>query len=186
VSVRVTIEQSPGRSFHREILISRVTNLGVEGSRTHDIRDMVSSYDAEIIGGRPAAQPSAVTFEHRYGDDLFMLVAEAIAAFGGELPETRARKVKEALESEKPGASGFELGLPAYMWPQGGHIGRSFGGGRQIEEECPCPKEQCGLVDIGRASPACEHHGFMHNPMASKTIRQSHKPADCQPLEAGL
>lgn len=52
------------------------------------------------------------------------------------------------------------------------HIGRGFTGTR-VEDNCPCPKEPCGLVAQPRAVPHCDQH----RPGSCKTIRQSH-PAD--------
>ncbi len=57
------------------------------------------------------------------------------------------------------------------------HSGRSFSG-TQIEDSCPCPKESCGLVDLGRADPDCPDHWWER----AKTLRQGH-PADRCPAE---
>lgn len=55
------------------------------------------------------------------------------------------------------------------------HVGRSWDG-HPLEDDCPCPKELCGLVSLSRADPACEQHSGM------KAIRQSHSPSDCPAL----
>lgn len=54
----------------------------------------------------------------------------------------------------------------------GWHIGRSFTGTR-IEDDCPCVKAPCGLVDVGGVSEDCLQHQI------TKTIRQSHTSSQC-------
>lgn len=54
------------------------------------------------------------------------------------------------------------------------HVGRSWTGTR-IEDECPCPKEACGLVDTARAVPECTQHPVS----AMKSIRQGHFADRC-------
>lgn len=54
------------------------------------------------------------------------------------------------------------------------HVGRSFTG-HPIEDSCPCPKAECGLVPIAQASAECDQHGFY----TGKTIRQGHPAANC-------
>lgn len=56
----------------------------------------------------------------------------------------------------------------------GYHIGRSFSGSF-IEDECPCPKTPCGLVDEGNTDPTCTEHP----PERCKTMRQRHRPEEC-------
>lgn len=54
------------------------------------------------------------------------------------------------------------------------HFGRSFNDTR-LEDECPCPKEPCGLVSYARVNPDCDQH-----PMSkAKTIRQIHTAKNC-------
>lgn len=55
---------------------------------------------------------------------------------------------------------------------EGAHIGRSWSG-TPIEDECPCPKADCGLVVWGQTDPECEQH------QPTKTIRQGHDAEDC-------
>ena len=55
------------------------------------------------------------------------------------------------------------------------HMGRSFHDTR-LEDECPCPKEACGLVSTPVES--CEQH----NVLAGKTMRQLHSAGDCPAL----
>ncbi|MEV7250237.1 hypothetical protein [Streptomyces cyaneofuscatus] len=55
------------------------------------------------------------------------------------------------------------------------HIGRSWDGPSDIEALCPCPKTECGLVDMDNVSDECEQHP----PLRCKTIRTSHHPEDC-------
>lgn len=57
----------------------------------------------------------------------------------------------------------------------GYHIGRSWGAQRFIEDECPCPKTPCGLVDEANTDPACTEHP----PERCKTMRQRHRPEEC-------
>lgn len=52
------------------------------------------------------------------------------------------------------------------------HIGRSWGS-HPLEDECSCPKGDCGLVIRERRDPTCEQHH------PSKTIRQSHLASEC-------
>lgn len=54
------------------------------------------------------------------------------------------------------------------------HVGRSWTG-TEVEDGCPCPKEPCGLVDIARAVPECDHHPVER----MKSMRQGHKAAAC-------
>ncbi|GAA0720101.1 hypothetical protein Drose_06370 [Dactylosporangium roseum] len=56
------------------------------------------------------------------------------------------------------------------------HVGRSWTG-TTLENNCPCPKAPCGLVDRAHP-PACEQHGH------TKTIRQSHRAEDCPGVRA--
>lgn len=55
------------------------------------------------------------------------------------------------------------------------HIGRSWTT-HPIEDECPCGKAPCGLVDDKLISPDCDQHTLG----AAKTMRQMH-PADACP-----
>lgn len=55
------------------------------------------------------------------------------------------------------------------------HIGRRWVG-HQIEDDCPCGKAPCGLVDDKLIDPDCVEH----NPLNAKTIRQVHSEADCR------
>jgi hypothetical protein len=54
------------------------------------------------------------------------------------------------------------------------HMGRSFYG-HPLEDECPCPQEECGLVHSRKVDPECPQHGFK----AAKTIRQGHPVDEC-------
>lgn len=53
------------------------------------------------------------------------------------------------------------------------HVGRSWNGTR-LEDDCPCGKAPCGLVDMALVSPECEQHGA-----SFRTMRQIHAPKDC-------
>lgn len=52
------------------------------------------------------------------------------------------------------------------------HIGRSFTG-HPLEDDCPCHKAPCGLVDI--EDEDCPQHSWR----AYKTIRQTHSADEC-------
>lgn len=54
------------------------------------------------------------------------------------------------------------------------HIGRSWDS-HELEDECPCPQEPCGLIDRSKVVGHCNQHP----PQAVKTIRQSHVAKDC-------
>ena len=54
------------------------------------------------------------------------------------------------------------------------HVGRSWVG-HQLEDDCPCPKAPCGLVDLRFVAVDCPQHALS----ATKTMRQSHFAADC-------
>lgn len=54
------------------------------------------------------------------------------------------------------------------------HIGRSWTG-HTLEDACPCGKAPCGLVDMTLVDPDCDQHPWSR----TKSIRQSHRPADC-------
>ncbi|GAA4034644.1 hypothetical protein GCM10023063_18490 [Arthrobacter methylotrophus] len=60
------------------------------------------------------------------------------------------------------------------------HIGRSFTG-TPVEDNCPCPKAPCGLVDVENVHPACDQHPFEH----AKTMRQGHPADQCPELTDG-
>jgi hypothetical protein len=53
------------------------------------------------------------------------------------------------------------------------HFGRSWTG-HALEDECPCAKAPCGLVDSTEVEE-CPQHSWW----AAKTIRQMHAAADC-------
>lgn len=54
------------------------------------------------------------------------------------------------------------------------HVGRSWTG-HPIEDECPCPKEPCGLIDSAKSVDECGQHPSRR----AKSIRQSHRAEDC-------
>ncbi|MFI7191438.1 hypothetical protein ACIBQ0_17025 [Nocardia nova] len=65
-------------------------------------------------------------------------------------------------------------GSVTVLWegdPMSWHVGRSFSG-HPLEDECPCPKEPCGLVRLENAHPDCEQH-------PNKTLRQGHRADQC-------
>lgn len=58
----------------------------------------------------------------------------------------------------------------------GTHVGRSWPNlAPHLEDECPCPQEPCGLVDLDKVDPSCTQHTLA----AAKTIRSSHAPERC-------
>lgn len=57
------------------------------------------------------------------------------------------------------------------------HVGRSWSG-TVLEDECPCSKAPCGLVDQTNLNPDCDQHPSFR----MKTMRQGH-PADKCPGE---
>lgn len=57
------------------------------------------------------------------------------------------------------------------------HIGRAYAG-HTIEDSCPCPKADCGLVSLDAQDPDCPEHAFH----AAKTMRQGHLERDCPAL----
>ena len=77
MSVRVSITQHPGNAFRRELLISRLSNVGVHATPAASHSDMVSDYEVELAGGR---LKGTARFEHRYGDPVMVLVEKAIQA----------------------------------------------------------------------------------------------------------
>jgi hypothetical protein len=54
-------------------------------------------------------------------------------------------------------------------------MGRSWSGTR-LEDDCPCGKAPCGLVDSEQIDPECDQHSFG----AAKTMRQMHEPNSCK------
>lgn len=44
-----------------------------------------------------------------------------------------------------------------------------------MEDECPCPQAECGLVDSKTVDPDCTQHAMW----AGKTIRQGHQSHHC-------
>jgi len=59
------------------------------------------------------------------------------------------------------------------------HFGRSFYPDHWLEDDCPCPKEDCGLVAFDKVVDECEQHPLGR----CKTIRQSHKEEDCPGID---
>lgn len=43
-----------------------------------------------------------------------------------------------------------------------------------MEDECPCPQEPCGLIDVKRVVASCPQHPSSR----SQTIRNSHERGD--------
>jgi hypothetical protein len=54
------------------------------------------------------------------------------------------------------------------------HIGRSWHG-TPLEDDCPCGKAPCGLVDSEKIDSDCPQHGGEF----AKTMRQIHWAAEC-------
>jgi len=50
--------------------------------------------------------------------------------------------------------------------------------GHEIEDQCPCPKAPCGLVDVSQGLPDCEQHNPT-NPFLARTMRQMHTAEHC-------
>lgn len=57
------------------------------------------------------------------------------------------------------------------------HVGRSWTG-HDIEDNCPCPKAACGLVDVTDVVDECAHHPVLR----AKSMRQGH-PAETCPMK---
>lgn len=76
VSIKVTIEHKGGM-FHRVLNISR-SQLD---ERNGDNPEAVNRYIAALSNGDRIVAEGI--FEHRYGDDLLTLVAEAVDTLGG-------------------------------------------------------------------------------------------------------
>ena len=54
------------------------------------------------------------------------------------------------------------------------HRGRGWEG-HDLEDSCPCPQEECGLIASTTTTGDCPQHGFA----AAKTLRQSHRADQC-------
>lgn len=54
------------------------------------------------------------------------------------------------------------------------HIGRSWTG-TALEDDCPCPKADCGLVISEEAVEECPQHAIS----AAKSLRQLHWDENC-------
>jgi hypothetical protein len=80
-----------------------------------------------------------------------------------------------ARHSDGPRHLRLERGLAMTL-----HVGRSWTG-TAIEDDCPCPKAPCGLVDGSDVHPACLHHPFQR----AKTFRQIHPADRCPELSDG-
>ncbi len=63
--------------------------------------------------------------------------------------------------------------MSAAVWA-GGHVGRAFTG-HDLEDECPCPKAQCGLVIVDSIRDDCPHHAWPR----ARSMRQSHPARSC-------
>lgn len=55
------------------------------------------------------------------------------------------------------------------------HVGRSWWPSHHLEDGCPCPKAECGLVVMSGALPDCPEHAWF----AGKSLREVHKAEDC-------
>jgi hypothetical protein len=65
------------------------------------------------------------------------------------------------------------------------HWGRAWTG-HTVEDNCPCPKAACGLVDglyPGADFPECAQHN-PRDPLAARTMRQAHRADKCPALAA--
>lgn len=62
--------------------------------------------------------------------------------------------------------------------PDDYHWARSWVGPTDLENNCPCPKEACGMVNYRTASPECPQHALR----AAKTQRSGHPAARCPEL----
>ena len=60
------------------------------------------------------------------------------------------------------------------------HMGRSRIG-HPLEDECPCGKAACGLVDSEQIHAECPQHTLR----AAKRMRQMHLAADCEGTNHG-
>lgn len=58
------------------------------------------------------------------------------------------------------------------------HIGRSWTG-NSLEQECPCPKAACGLVQAEDNNMSLTNDCSEHSFLAAKTIRQIHSSENC-------
>jgi len=94
MAIRVTIEHGEG-AFARTLIIYRQGPPDIHNvSPEVDVHEMVSTYTVEVWSGH--RQVDEGTFQHRYGDDLLVLVTEAIASVGGVLPESKRRAAARA------------------------------------------------------------------------------------------
>src|SRR6478609_8046395 len=60
--------------------------------------------------------------------------------------------------------------------PRDLHVGRFWPGmGNELEQQCSCPKERCGLVAVAKVDPGCPQHSMQ----AAKTMRQMHYADEC-------
>lgn len=55
------------------------------------------------------------------------------------------------------------------------HVGRSWAPQHDVEDNCPCPQQPCGLVLGGGISPDCPEHHWS----AAKSMRQMHPAEKC-------
>lgn len=61
------------------------------------------------------------------------------------------------------------------------HIGRAWTG-HDLEDECRCPQEPCGLISQAKRDQGCPQHGMA----MAKTIRQNHPARYCPDRPAPL
>lgn len=62
------------------------------------------------------------------------------------------------------------------------HVGRSWKDS-PLEDDCPCPKAPCGLVDITLDSWETTDYCDQHNPAQARTMRQAHYEKNCPALD---
>jgi hypothetical protein len=77
MSVIVDVQIASGAAFRR-MAIYCISNVIAKDSEGHPDHEQVREYEVEVQQRIPARQPVlTATFQHRYGDDVFILIAKA-------------------------------------------------------------------------------------------------------------
>jgi ethanolamine utilization microcompartment shell protein EutL len=79
VHVRIAVADEMRPIALRTVKISRISNTFGDPEKVYD-NDAVNTYEAEVLGTTSDYLKVKATFEHRYGDSQYVLVAKALEA----------------------------------------------------------------------------------------------------------
>jgi hypothetical protein len=80
VFIRIAVADEQRPAALRNIRIDRITNTEPKPLDTRGLEDVVSEYRVTVVSGASQAGMIEATFEHRYGDDQYVLFGKAMKA----------------------------------------------------------------------------------------------------------